>query len=390
MFKELYYKIKRWIMSIYIGKDNEGSPIIHTTSNTVSSTTLKAGPVSTTTYHSDETLCLLETYTAYDISISYSYNTNSGYTMDALICRFSDEFYTKFEEYPTRKFYPILGGDSTNSLGLINPDDQYYKRPSALVDWWPTSANAHAKSPSIYPNDTSPLPSTSLKYARIHTNYKGTDVKMILSNFNDSGLIPGFAKTSSQISLDASDVTVGGVSLKDTRYLSSKVLNSVDKVITLNGNQFQLIGSDTSGISKVATVDGNKIVLKTSSGQTVFDSSSPGRLFYRGRDVIDMTVTTNWNSSGTSSKSGTIDYLQAGDLIMFTFPRSSSQPWLVSTYFLSYVEGYIFTLESDSTSSNKVQFSGGKVTFIGTRYSPYKGSTAAFQITYDVFSQESG
>ena len=52
MFKELYNKIKEWIMSLFIGDDNSGNPIVHMTSGTTTESSMKSGVNTDTIFHS--------------------------------------------------------------------------------------------------------------------------------------------------------------------------------------------------------------------------------------------------------------------------------------------------------------------------------------------------
>ena len=52
MFKELYNKIKEWIMSLFIGDDNSGNPIVHMTSGTTTESSMKSGVNTSTIFHS--------------------------------------------------------------------------------------------------------------------------------------------------------------------------------------------------------------------------------------------------------------------------------------------------------------------------------------------------
>lgn len=52
MFKELYNKIKELVMSLFIGDDNSGNPIVHMTSGTTTESSMRSGVNTSTIFHS--------------------------------------------------------------------------------------------------------------------------------------------------------------------------------------------------------------------------------------------------------------------------------------------------------------------------------------------------
>lgn len=81
MFKELYNKIKEWIMSLYLGKDTYGNNILHIATGTVSQSSMSNGAkLSNTIYHTG--LNITEVITTYTLSTPTTVNTSISFPSD--------------------------------------------------------------------------------------------------------------------------------------------------------------------------------------------------------------------------------------------------------------------------------------------------------------------
>jgi len=371
-------------MSLYIGRDNSNDPIVHITNDELPQAAIAGDRLSTTVFHSKYQLFSCQMFNTVYLA---SGGNNSK------VCLFEDEFYTLVDTYPGLRFFPILGGSTTQVKGMGRFNT--YTVVSAVM-WYKTSSAAAGDNSTSTLYDRAMYPSSVYKYCRIHTGYTGSDVKILLTNFQNDGIISPLAPLDSTVFVDNTDILIGQRSLKNTKYLSSEQLNTVDDVISTQGRNFQLINSNvTLGSDSYLSMSGGQIVIGDSSN-IVFNSNSPFHLRYVGRESISTTVSVGFASSGTFWSAPMQEGLTEGDLMIVRVPYASDADANLAVYHTYYCIVYsegVSTEVNYSYSNNTYRGHAWLVTQNGSLYykvyyySVYGGGTYTYSMEVDVFTR---
>lgn len=379
MFKKLYYKIKEWIMSLYLGKDNTDEPILHITSENVSREVInKDTRVLSTTFHSK--------YPLFSCFLYPSTSVVRG-SNNASICIFDASLYSRVDLHNDLSYCVIVNGSSNNTKPYGHSSG--YTSLASVV-WYRSQASALNDSSTSTNYDRSMYPSSSYKYARVHTSYTGTNIGLLLSNFNSNGLLTEFSPIDTSIFINNEDIIIGQRSLKSTKYMSSETLNPSDVVINTNGRSYQLINSVLNGEQGYVDLTGDSAVIKSNTDEVLFDSKSPFNLTYYGR-YTGTAVVYATGGSGTYWSNSVVSGLTEGDLLIITTQygsRVDNFPYY-SRYFMSYKENSEIVVSY--TYTNKLLEKVTLVTKEGSLYlkvyydSFYSGTTYYHDLTYDIF-----
>lgn len=289
MFKELYNRIKGWVMSFYIGKDSQNTSVLHITGDTESESTLKNGIVTSTVFHSDLTYLSFEEFSPIAIypkgSTSYSGRTTPGGNM----CLFDAAFYNNFSSNPRRMFFMSVEGASYITPILTGT---YIRNFIYSVHWYSTSNPDFSSASGVY--DSLDYPTSIYKYAFIMSF--STNIQCIVSNYTDGGFITS-PTVGNSISLSNTQILIKGVDIRTYKYLSIGTINAIDPTISINGNTYQRVNSvykygATSIYSNGSSVGGISV-----GGVPIFKETSPHLKLTAGRRYAN---TIRWGP-GTNS-----------------------------------------------------------------------------------------
>lgn len=147
MFKELYNKIKEWIMSLYLGANSSNSPVMHLTSSVHTESELKTSLQSDTIFHSSN---MYLSYTNTGESGSITPNPSNRYkftvTFSATVAsavfsgqpvlvlfKRTDSAYYQLSYSPTNSFYTTASSASVFTLSVNTTTSDAYTNISSVI-----------------------------------------------------------------------------------------------------------------------------------------------------------------------------------------------------------------------------------------------------------------
>lgn len=225
-------------MSFYLGNDSNGNGVMHMTNSNTSVSLLKSGILSNTIFHSS--LRYL-TYRIYNASNYIDYFLNGWY--DTTSMEFSSECVNDI--ITNNACYAIIVNNQ-----IVNYTD-YYKAeipigsniPIAVsIGTWYAS-NSYASGNQIYYDDYTNTPAYGYRFKKLQGSGK-RNVQIVVFNVSRNGVYIMPNKDSSGIKMLSNDIAINGISLLNFKYVSSKILNGVDPIITNGSTTYQLVNSN--------------------------------------------------------------------------------------------------------------------------------------------------
>ena len=364
MFKELYSKIKGWIMSLFLGKSDNNIPVLHISSDTQQITTLKGPPNPLTSFHSDLAYLSYKLFTPiYTSFIPDTITSSSSYNPGGLVIVMSPEFYTEFAIHNTR-LYIITLNDSDAGLN-INALPLSKRNPASIPPQcsWYSFHPSSSTNDSLY-NGELDYPTTTHKYGYINTKVNTSNVKILVTNYSHSGVLFNY-KTSNDISISNNSLIIGGIDIATYPFISRSIVNVQDTIINLNGDTFQLANANSSpGLSIVSTPSvqvkiGGKVIVDSSYRNNLCLSSISSTVVFYHLDV----GTTKYIVSGLN--------LQNKDIVALSYTTAvvlSTGQRIYSNYLVSYSDGKVIPIIRTVNSSVDLVCTAGN---IGVRFNSF-------------------
>ena len=358
-------------MSLFVGKDNAGTPILHLTTTQNSTSELKAGELSSTVFHSNFNYLLYERFTSVGQTQMGSVRTNYNHIMPI----------STWISVPTEalnllinsRYVMFIIADGTiynYRAGSWRIGDDYLVRAIHRYEWHPDTS-------SVINANYKLVPSSGYGSLHIWGHYSNIDLIVCNLSIVDQAIkYPAF--TSSDLKINSSGVVVKGINLNRLQYLSRNIINSTDSTFnTIYDGAYQLINSVNNTYSGLEIVSSSGIQIKN-NGKAVFST-------LQGISNATLRATSVTSTGGFSiSEGNTYMHLamsgaSAGDLVIFSLYDYDDANY-TNYCMIEYVEGRSENLwEIVSSSYTKhiisLYFSGGSIYFRYYYYNNYSGTS---------------
>lgn len=341
-------------MSLFIGKNNDGTPLVHITSDTREASSLKTAPIGTSVFHSDLGYLSYTVYSPIMTTFIPDYKVSSSYYPGGLVIEMPAEFYAKFSVY-TNRCYFILLDDSDSGLNVYHYN-LGTKPPNDLppqIAWYSFIPTATTNN-GLYEGEL-PYPTSVNRYGYINTKVNTANVKLIVTNYADATIIEK-NKTSNSISISNESFTVGGVDISRYPYITRHIINNIDTSIVLNNEVYQLCNSNSTG--SFALISNPNIQLKVGD-KVIADSRYKNNL-----QSQTMSALVYYNLDVGNSIQVVAEALNYKDLVAIEYTTAyilSTGQRLYSRYLISYVEGKVIPIVRTNRTSVDFVCTGNKL-----------------------------
>ncbi len=284
-------------MSLYIGKDNTSTAVLHLTQGPTDLASMKAGVLSNTVFHSELPYITWEQVQCTPVVIR-DIPFISISAEDAVALGTGKNIY-----------FMCIGNTIIQGIQLVNNfETSMYSRK--FGGWYSIyNYNGGFYQPTGYPTAQN----------RYFLPYWGSNLANIaLYKLNiQNGVYQGVPKTTNEILINPPTFNVRGVNLLAFKYFSPNIVNSIDKVVNCAGSNFQLVNSSIPATISLVSNTTESSIYK--DNQILFSSLINSHIRYYGYGVAGTAITSSRSFTLPSDSIGSVVvlYLKANSVYGF-------------------------------------------------------------------------
>lgn len=308
-------------MSVFLGKDNSLSPIIHITGNPQSISTLKTGPIVDTVFHSS--LPYMHVLGKHDLTyVGTIYGgTNKSFRLDDAVISYIDA---------GKYSYMIVFNDSDICNSTQNL--QYYGRGNPVADnfWLSDTYNNFSFTPTLtHRNFTTNILST-------------TKVTLVITSIsNGEHVEPSF--TNADIRVSAGSLELGGINIAEFIWLAYSGVNALDPSVNISPtDKLQLVNySNTASSSSSLLLNSTSSTIYV-NGLPQFSSST--QFATKKSSAVYLSPLMQYSGTYTVSIPTSFKYIYG---CRYTDPRTSGWGTVISANDNTYTTLELFFMSPD-------------------------------------------